>query len=66
MIRVAILFLIAWMLVVGGCADPMEQRSTEEVGGQFQRGVTGQGTIGPVERSSTDPAGEHGVPQTHP
>jgi hypothetical protein len=64
--RMAILFLIAWMLVVGGCADPMEQRSTEEVGGQFQRGVTGQGTIGPVERSSTDPAGEHGVPQTHP
>ena len=62
----AISFLIAWMLVVGGCADPMEQRSTEEVGGQFQRGVTGQGTIGPIERSSTDPAAEHGVPQTHP
>ena len=64
--RMAILFLIAWMLIVGGCADPLEQRSTEEVGGQFQRGVTGQGTIGPIERSSTDPAAEHGVPQTHP
>ena len=62
----SILFLIAWMLIVGGCADPLEQRSTEEVGGQFQRGVTGQGTIGPSERSSTDPAAEHGVPQTHP
>ena len=64
--RMSILFVIAWMLVVGGCADPLEQRSTEEVQGQLERGVTGQGTIGPVERSSTDPAGEHGVPQTHP
>lgn len=64
--RMAILFLIALMLITGGCADPLEQRSTEEVQGQLERGVTGQGTIGPVERSSTDPAGEHGVPQTHP
>ena len=62
----AILFLIALTLITGGCADPMEQLSTEEVQGQLERGVTGQGTIGPVERSSTDPAGEHGVPQTHP
>ena len=61
----AILFLIA-LTLIAGCADPMEQRSTEEVGGQFQRGVTGQGTLGPLERSSTDPAAEHGVPQTHP
>jgi hypothetical protein len=28
--------------------------------------VTGQGTIGPEERAPDDPAGEHGVPQTHP
>ena len=51
---------------MGGCADPLEQRSTEEVGGQLQRGVTGQGTIGPIDRPADDPAGEHGVPQTHP
>jgi len=51
---------------MGGCADPLEQRSTEEVGGQLQRGVTGQGTIGPIDRPEDDPAGEHGVPQTHP
>ena len=54
------------MLIVGGCADPLEQRTTEEVGGQLQRGVTGQGTIGPEERAPDDPAGEHAVPQTHP
>jgi hypothetical protein len=28
--------------------------------------VTGQGTVGPLERSPGDPAAEHGVPQTHP
>ncbi len=53
-------------LAVAGCADPLEQRSTQEVQGQFERGVTGQGTVGPLERSPGDPAAEHGVPQTHP
>jgi hypothetical protein len=58
--------LCAFALIAGGCADPLEQRSTEEVGGQLERGVTGQGTIGPVDRPENDPASEHGVPQTHP
>jgi len=49
-----------------GCADPLEQRSTEEVGAQLERGVTGQGRIGPVNRPADDPAAEHDVPQTHP
>ena len=62
----SILFVIASTLIVGGCADPLEQHSTEEVGGQLQRGVTGQGTIGPVERSPGDAAAEHSVPETHP
>jgi len=56
---------IVW-LILSGCADPIEQRSTQEVQGQLERGVTGQGTLGPVERSPGDPAGEHSVPQTHP
>jgi len=60
-----ILFVIA-CLAVAGCADPLEQRSTEEVRGQLERGVTGQGTLGPLERSPDDPAAEHSVPQTHP
>lgn len=59
-----ILLVIASMVLVG-CADPLEQRSTEEVQGQLQRGVTGQGTLGPIERSYNDPASEHSVPQTH-
>jgi len=61
----SILLAIA-CLILSGCADPLEQRTTQEVEGQFQRGVTGQGTVGPMERSPGDPAGEHSVPQTHP
>jgi hypothetical protein len=60
-----VLLAIAW-LGAGGCADPLEQRSTEEVQGQLERGVTGQGTLGPLERSPGDPAGQHSVPETHP
>ena len=56
---------IAW-LALSGCADPLEQRSTQEVQQQFERGVTGQGIIGPLERGPDDPAAEHSIPQTHP
>lgn len=61
----AIPLAITW-LVLSGCADPLEQRSPQEVGEQLERGLTGQGTLGPLERSPNDPAGEHSVPQTHP
>jgi hypothetical protein len=35
---------------------------------QFGRGITGQGTLGPMDRGQgpDDPAAEHSVPQTHP
>ena len=54
------------LLALSGCADPLEQRSGQEVQEQFGRGLTGQGTLGPVERGPDDPAAEHSVPQTHP
>ena len=54
------------LLALGGCADPLEQRSGQEVQEQFGRGITGQGSLGPMERAPDDPAAEHGVPQTHP
>ena len=53
-------------LALSSCADPLEQRSTQEVQQQLGRGVTGQGTLGPLERAPDDPAAEHSVPQTHP
>jgi len=64
--RLSILLAIAWMLIGGGCADPLEQRSTGEVQAQLERGVTGQGQIGPINRMQDDQANEHAVPQTHP
>jgi len=54
------------LLALSGCADPLEQRSGQEVQQQFGRGITGQGTLGPMERTPDDPASEHSVPQTHP
>jgi hypothetical protein len=62
---ISILLAIA-LLAAGGCADPLEQRSTAELQGQLERGVTGQGTLGPIDRPESDPAGQHSVPQTHP
>jgi hypothetical protein len=54
------------VLALSGCADPLEQRTGQEVQEQFGRGITGQGTLGPLERAPDDPAAEHSVPQTHP
>jgi hypothetical protein len=56
---------IMW-LAAAGCADPLEQRTTREVQSQFERGITGQGTLGPLERAPGDPAAQHSIPETHP
>lgn len=64
--RPASILLAIVSLALSGCADPLEQATGQEVQQQFQRGVTGQGTLGPMERGSEDPAAEHSVPQTHP
>jgi hypothetical protein len=62
----SILIAIGCMLIAGGCADPLEQQSGQEVQSRLQRGLTGQGEIVPEQRDPGDPAAEHGVPQTHP
>jgi len=62
----SILIAIGCMLVAGGCADPLEQTTGQEVGARLERGVTGGGQIGPEQREPGDPAAEHAVPQTHP
>jgi len=56
------------LLALSGCADPLEQRTGQEMQDQFGRGITGQGTLGPMDRGGApdDPAVEHSVPQTHP
>jgi hypothetical protein len=64
--RPLLIVLAIAFLALSGCADPLEQRSGQEVQAQFGRGITGQGTLGPMERGPDDPAAEHSVPQTHP
>ena len=55
------------LMALSGCADPLEQRSGQEMQEQFGRGITGQGTLGPMDRGGApgDPAAQHSVPQTH-
>jgi len=52
----------ALLFLVAGCADPLEERTTDEVGSQLQRGITGQGKIGPVQRADDDRAAQHSIP----
>jgi hypothetical protein len=42
---------LASALVFGGCADQLEQPTTQEVGEHFERGIRGEGTIGPRDRT---------------
>jgi hypothetical protein len=62
----SILIAVAFASFAIGCADPLEERTGQEVQSQFERGITGQGQLGPEQRDAGDPATEHGVPQTHP
>lgn len=64
--RISLVFALASTLLLVACADPLEKRSSGEVQGQLERGVTGQGQIGPEQRAPGDPANEHGIPQNHP
>ncbi len=56
----SILFVAACALIVGGCTDPLEQRSTEEVGSQLKRGISGQG------ESTNNPTGAPSAAETPP
>jgi hypothetical protein len=57
----AIAFFSAAVLFLGSCADPLEQATVQEVPQKLQRGITGQGTLGPIDRSD-DP----NIKETHP
>jgi hypothetical protein len=43
---------IASAMLVVGCADPLEKPITQEASEKFQRGITGHGTLGPIDRSN--------------
>jgi hypothetical protein len=58
-------FALASAVLLGGCADEREQMTGQELGQKFQRGISGEGRIGPEDRSD-DPYVRQQVPQTHP
>ena len=57
----AIAFFSAAALFLGSCADPLEQGTVQEVPEKLQKGFTGQGRLGPIDRSD-DPT----IRETHP
>ena len=57
----AIVLFLGAAVFLEGCADPLEKPMVEEVPAKFQRGITGNGTLGPIDRSD-DPS----FRETHP
>jgi hypothetical protein len=57
----SIAVFIASAILIAGCADPLEKPLGQEAQEKFQRGITGNGTLGPVDRSD-DPT----IKETHP
>jgi hypothetical protein len=56
-----IAFCIATAVLLAGCADPLEKPVMREAGEKFQRGITGNGTIGPMDRTD-----DQYIKQTNP
>ena len=46
----SIAFFLGALLFLAGCADPLERPMVEEVPAKFQRGFTGAGELGPMNR----------------
>ena len=63
--RLLVLFALANALFLVSCADEREQVTGQEISEKFQRGVSGEGQLGPINRTD-DPYVRQQVPQTHP
>ncbi len=57
----SIAFFVVTAVLIAGCADPLEKPVVQEAQEKFQRGITGNGSLGPIDRSD-DPA----IRETHP
>jgi hypothetical protein len=62
---ISILFATVCGLILGGCADPLEQTTVQDVEGHFQRGVSGQGHLVPND-SPNDQIGRPSASETPP
>jgi len=50
----SIAFCIATGVLLAGCSDPLEKPVMQEVPQKFQRGITGNGTLGPMDRTDDE------------
>jgi hypothetical protein len=57
----SIAFCIASALLTSGCADPLEKPIGDEAAEKFKRGIRGEGTLGPIDRSD-----DRYIKETHP
>jgi hypothetical protein len=57
----SVAFLVASAILIAGCADPLEKPVVQEVPEKFQRGITGNGRLGPMDRTD-----DQYIKQTHP
>jgi len=48
----SVVVCITSVMLIIGCADPLEKPITQEASEKFQRGITGHGTLGPIDRSN--------------
>jgi len=62
--RVLLLITLAGAFSVAGCAEGWLEG--HDVTDKLQKGVSGEGQLGPIDRPAGDQANEHGVPTTHP
>jgi hypothetical protein len=62
---ISILFATVWALILGGCADPLEQTTVQDVQEHFQRGVSGQGHLVPND-SENNQLGRPSASETPP
>ncbi len=62
--RVLLFIAMAGALSVAGCAEGWFEG--HEVGDHLQKGISGEGQLGPIDRPAGDQAAEHEVPTTHP
>ncbi len=60
-----IAFGIASAILLGSCADPLEKPPAQEASEKFQRGIRGEGTLGPMDRTD-DPYVKPSISDTHP
>jgi hypothetical protein len=57
----SIAFCIATAVLLAGCADPLEKPLMQEAGEKLQRGITGNGSLGPMDRTD-----DQYIKQTNP